>query len=205
MPARVNISAGDYEAKIKAVNEQLDARTAETEDLKSQLDIAKNQLTDMQEQLASYEGYDGSLNSLYSVIQAADSYLSDPEDIETVSDHLDAVEVSELGEDSQEAPVRLYNTLLALAGSDLAQKFYDTGYEAYSSGDYEVAVSDLTKAYQYDPSNGDALYYLAQAYNHSGDETHAVQMYRKVIDEFPDTEISDKSKGYLEQLTGSNE
>ncbi len=205
MPARVNIAAGDYEAKIKAVNEQLDARTAETEDLKSQLDIAKNQLTDMQEQLASYEGYDGSLNSLYSVIQAADSYLSDPEDIETVSDHLDAVEVSELGEDSQEAPVRLYNTLLALAGSDLAQKFYDTGYEAYSSGDYEVAVSDLTKAYQYDPSNGDALYYLAQAYNHSGDETHAVQMYRKVIDEFPDTEISDKSKGYLEQLTGSNE
>ena len=69
----------------------------------------------------------------------------------------------------------------------------------------EVAIADLAKAYQYDPTNGDALYYLAQAYNHSGDETHAVQMYRKVIEEFPDTEKSAKSEGYLEQLTGSNE
>ncbi len=205
MPARVNIAAGDYEAKIKTVNEQLDAKTAEIEDLKSQLDMTKGQLSDMQETIASYEGYDGSLNSLYAVIQAADAYLADPENIEAVSEYLDAVEISELGEDSQEPPVSLYNTLLTLAGSELAQKFYDTGYEAYSAGEYEVAIADLTKAYQYDPSNGDALYYLAQAYNHSGDEAHAVQMYRKVIEEFPDTEKSDKSQGYLEQLTGSNE
>ncbi len=205
MPARVNLAAEDYEAKIRTVSEQLDSKTAEIEVLKSQLETTRTQFTEMQEELESYEGYDGSMNSSYALIQAADAYLTDPENIQAVAEHLDAVKVEELGEDSQEAPISLYNTLLSVAGPQLAQSFYDTGYEAYSSGDYEVAISDLSKAYQYDPTNGDALYYLAQSYNHSGDEAHAIQMYRKVTDEFPDTEKAAKSAGYLEQLTGSNE
>ncbi|MCR5595765.1 MAG: tetratricopeptide repeat protein [Lachnospiraceae bacterium] len=205
MPARVNIASQEAEIKIKAANEQLDLESAENEDLKSQLESTKTQLADMQEELASYEGYDGSMGSAYALIQATDVYLSDPENIESVADYLDEVDITKLGEDSQEAPVRLYNTLLALAGPELAQKFYDVGYEAYSSGDYEVAIENLSRAYQYDSTNGEALYYLAQSYNHSGDETHAVQMYRKVIDEFPDTEKAMKSQGYLEQLTGSSE
>ena len=87
----------------------------------------------------------------------------------------------------------------------LPQSIYDVGYEAYNTGDYEVAIENLSRAYQFDPSNGDALYYLAQAYNHSGDETHAIQMYRKVTEEFPDTEKATKSEGYIQQLTGSGE
>jgi tetratricopeptide (TPR) repeat protein len=94
---------------------------------------------------------------------------------------------------------------MKLAGPELATQFYDTGYEAYNTGDYEVAIDNLSRAYQYDPSNGEALYYLAQSYNHAGDETHAIQMYRKVVDEFPDTEKAVKSEGYLEQLTGSSD
>ena len=205
MPARVRMASDEADAKIKAVNEQLDLKTAETEDLKSQLEAARSQTQSMQDELSSYEDYDGSMSSSYALIQAAEAYLSDPEDVENVAGHLDEVDIDQLGEDSQEAPIALYNTLLSLAGPQLAQKFYDSGYEAYSSGDYEVAIEDLSRAYQYDASNGEALYYLAQSYNHSGDEIHAVQMYRKVMEEFPDTEKASKSAGYLEQLTGSNE
>ena len=36
-------------------------------------------------------------------------------------------------------------------------------------------------------------------------DKNSQEMYRKVVDEFPDTEKAAKSQGYLDQLTGSNE
>lgn len=204
MPARVNIAAGENDAKIKEVSEKLDAKAVEVEELKSQLELAQNQVAQAEENLASYEDIDMSINSTNALIRAAALYLGEEEDKSAIADYLDDVDVSELGEDSSEAPLRLYNLLMSLAGPDLAVTFYDIGYEAYNTGDYEVAIENLSRAYRYDASNGDALYYLAQAYNHSGDEAHAIQMYRKVTEEFPDTEKAAKSEGYIEQLTGSS-
>ncbi len=205
MPARVGIASTEAEARLREVNEQLDARTAQAEDLKSQLETALDQTRQMEENLATYEEHSGSMSSSYALIQAAATYLGSQEgdDLSSIADYLDDVDVSDLGQDSSEAPLKLYNLLMEMAGPSMATQFYDAGYEAYNTGDYEVAIENLERAYQYDPSNGDALYYLAQSYNHSGDETHAVQMYRKVVDEFPDTEKAVKSQGYLEQLTGS--
>lgn len=203
MPARVNIASNEAQIRIKEVNEQLDAKTAENEDLKSQLETVREQLNLAEEDIASFEEYNGQMGSTYALIQAVGAYLDGETDVSEVADFLDDVDTTELGEDSSEAPLKLYNTLLDLVGPELATKFYETGYEAYNTGDYEVAIDNLSHAYQYDPSNAEALYYLAQSYNHSGDETHAIQMYRKVVDEFPDTEKAEKSAGYLEQLTAS--
>lgn len=203
MPARVQNASKEADAKVKAANEQLDAKTADLEDLKSQLEKAQGQAVSMKEELDSYINTDGALASSYALIQAADAYLSEPEDITVVADYLDEVDISQLGEDSSEAPVKLYNTLMELAGPDLAEGFYTSGYDAYNSGDYEVAIENLSRAYQYNQSNGDALYYLAQAYNRSDNEAQAIEAYRKVVEEFPGTEKAVKSADYLEQLTGS--
>ena len=203
MPARVQNASKEADAKVKAANEQLDAKTADLEDLKSQLEKAQGQTVSMKEELDSYINTDGALASSYALIQAADAYLSEPEDITVVADYLDEVDISQLGEDSSEAPVKLYNTLMELAGPDLAEGFYTAGYDAYNSGDYEVAIENLSRAYQYNQSNGDALYYLAQAYNRSDNEAQAIEAYRKVVEEFPGTEKAVKSADYLEQLTGS--
>ena len=35
--------------------------------------------------------------------------------------------------------------------------YYDTGYKAYRSGDYETAIENLTKAVSYDETNSDEL------------------------------------------------
>lgn len=205
MPARVAKSVQDAEDKVVAANEQLDVKTADIEDLKSQLEKAQNQVVSLKEELDSYEGSDGARSSIYSLIQAAESYLSQPEDVTVVADYLDGVDANQLGEDSSEAPYQLYNTLMLLAGPELAEGFYNVGYESYNSGDYEVAIENLSRAYQYDQTNGDALYYLAQAYNRSGDETKAIETYKMVVDAFPGTEKAAKSADYLEQLTGSAE
>lgn len=207
MPARVSRASADSEAKIKEVNEQLDAKTADIEELKSSLESAQAQILAQNEELEAAALADGSSGSTYALIQAANEYLSvmndELPDYNTMADYLDEVDVATLGEDSSEPPLQLYNSLLGLAGPELASGFYDAGYEAYSSGDYEVAIENLNRAYQYNTSNGDALYYLAQSYNHSGDEKNAIETYRKVVEEFPDTEKASKSEGYLEQLTGN--
>lgn len=203
MPARIQNINSAADEKIKVVNEELDTQTANAEEYKSQLDKAKNQLAAVQEELDTYAGNDGAIESSYALIQAANSYLANPDDITTVADYLDKVEIADLGEDSSEAPIMLYNTLLELVGPELGNSFYEAGYDAYNSGDYEVAIENLSRAYQYDTTNGNALYYLAQAYNRSGNESEAIETYRKVIEEFPNTEKASKSAGYLEQLTGS--
>lgn len=203
MPARIQHANTEADAKIKVINEQLDTKSADAEEYKSDLEKTKAKLIEVQSQLDSYAGTDGALESSYALIQAANAYLQQPEEITTVADYLDTVKVEDLGEDSSEAPMQLFNTLLNLVGPELGTSFYTEGYNAYNEGDYEVAIENLSRAYQYDPSNGDAIYYLAQSYNRAGNDSEAINAYRKVIENFPDTEKANKSAGYLEQLTGN--
>ena len=55
---------------------------------------------------------------------------------------------------------------------------YLTGYVAFYTGDYKTAIADLQKADQRDPF---ILVLLAQAYEKSGDQSHATEYYRKVL------------------------
>lgn len=205
IPAKIQKASLEADEKVKIANEQLDLKTADVEEYKSKYERYQEQVINLQEQLNEYEGTDGTLASSYSLIQAVNTYLSTPEEISTIADYLDAINVEDLGDDSSEAPVMLYNTLLDTVGPQLGENFYKTGYSSYNEGDYEIAIENLTRAYQYDQTNGDALYYLAQAYNRSGNENEAIKAYRKVVEEFPGTEKASKSAGYLEQLTGSED
>lgn len=44
----------------------------------------------------------------------------------------------------------LYGKLLELVGSGLVDFYYDAGYESYRAEDYEQAIPNLRKAWQYD-------------------------------------------------------
>ena len=67
--------------------------------------------------------------------------------------------------------------------------YYDTGYKAYRSGDYETAIENLTKAVSYDEVNSEALFYaLANPYRDNGNKRQAKETYQKVIELFPNTE-----------------
>lgn len=56
---------------------------------------------------------------------------------------------------------------------------YLTGYVALYAGDYKAAIAELEKADQRDPF---ILGLLAQAYENSGNETRAIECYRKVLE-----------------------
>ena len=55
---------------------------------------------------------------------------------------------------------------------------YLTGYVAFYTGDYKTAIADLQKANQEDAF---VLSLLAQAYEKSGDQTKAQELYRQIL------------------------
>ena len=101
---------------------------------------------------------------------------------------------------ASEAARKLYQQLLQDTGTDLAANYYDTGYKAYRSGDYETAIENLTKAVSYDETNSEALYALANSYRDNGNKRQAKETYQKVIELFPNTEKATQSQRALDQL-----
>jgi tetratricopeptide (TPR) repeat protein len=55
---------------------------------------------------------------------------------------------------------------------------YLTGYVAFYTGDYKTAIADLQKADQHDPL---ILALLGEAYEKTGDQSQAMEYYRKVL------------------------
>ncbi len=202
LPARIQASRANIDEELRKVSEQSDAKTATIDELQLQVTELTKANSDLQQDLEAYLGTDGQLRSVESLLKAADAYLTDPEEITVVADYLEEIapqENEDAGENS-ESFESLYNTLLALVGPDVAQAYYDDGYEAYRQENYEDAIPNLEKAFKYDASNGDALYNLANSYYRNGDEEKAREIYLQVLSQFPGTEKARKSEAFLEEI-----
>ena len=125
----------------------------------------------------------------------------------TVADYLEEIDVTRQEEQIEisESYEKLYNTLLALIGPTLGDSYYDTAYEQYTHVNHQEAIPNFEKAFKYDASNGDALYYLADAYRSVGRTEDAKEAYRQVIELFPGTLKATKSITYLEELENASQ
>ncbi len=202
LPARIQASRADIDEQLRKVSEMSDAKTATIDELQLQVNELTQRGEDLQQDLEAYLGTDGKLRSVESLLKAADAYLTNPEEVTVVADHLEEIvqEGAEETVDNSESYESLYNTLLALVGPSVSKAYYDDGYEAFRQENYDDAIPNLEKAFKYDAANGDALYNLANSYYRSGDMEKAREAYRQVIELFPGTEKANRSEGYLEEM-----
>lgn len=202
LPARIQAAKANINDELRIVSEQSDAKTATIDELEQQLSELQESNSNLEQDLQAYMGKDGSLQSLDSLMKAANAYLTNPEDITTVADYLEEIDLDIQSEDVEksEAFEGLYNTLLALVGPNVAESYYNDGYEAYRQENYEDAIPNLEKAFQYDPTNGEALYNLANAYYRSGKVEEAKVTYQQIIELFPGTEKASKSETFLAEI-----
>lgn len=93
----------------------------------------------------------------------------------------------------------VYDTLWAAVAEDYFAQLYTNGYNAYTAENYEEAIQNLLSIVNWDKNykDGNAIYYLAQAYNRAGDMESAKQYYQYVLDNFPNTEKAATAKNYL--------
>ncbi|MDE7339791.1 MAG: tetratricopeptide repeat protein [Lachnospiraceae bacterium] len=202
LPARIQSEKADINENLRIVSEQSDAKSATIDELEQQLASLQEEKETLEQNLQAYMGKDGNIQYYDLLAKAADAYLTDSSDVMTVADYLDEIDIAKQEDEIEisESYEKLYNTLLALIGPTLGDAYYDTAYEAYQHVDYDVAIPNFEKAFQYDASNGDALYYLADAYKSVGRTEDAREAYRQVIELFPGTLKASKSTTYLEEL-----
>lgn len=142
--------------------------------------------------MEDYVGVDGTLSIMDKMIQAIQAYMENPEDAVAIEGYLDAiageVEITETSESFQ----AMYQKLRTEIGPKLADQYYDIGYEAYMDEKFAEAIPSLEKVVQYNQENGFALYYLGNCYKETGEKEKAIAIYKRVIEEIPNSEKVEK-------------
>ena len=202
LPARIQTARAGIDEQLRSVSEQLDVKTATIDELNLQVSELTTDNDSLRQELEAYLGTDGTMRAGDSLMKAAEAYLAGPEDITVVADYLGEIEEEDPeGEISRsEAFENLYNMLITMIGPDLATAYYNDGYDAYRQENYGDAIPNLEKAYEYDATNGEALYYLANSYNFTGEQDKAREAYLQVIELFPGTIKASKSEMYLAEM-----
>ena len=175
----------DANNTISSKNQTITSLQSQVDDLTSQITDAKNSEEESANKLESYD----------KLLTAYETYTTG--DIEKAGDALSSVNVDDLSADAKS----IYDTINAQVNAEYMAALYKEGYDAYSGKKYDDAVSALSKVVEMDETyeNGNALYYLAQAYRKNEDMENAKIYYQKVVELYPNTERAANAQNYLDQ------
>lgn len=169
---------------ISTKNQAISSLESKIEELTSQIEDAKDNEENSESRISSYE----------QLLKAYEAYTK--EDVETAGTALSNVNSDYLNEDSK----AIYDTVNTEVNAEYMNTLYKDGTKAYSSNEFEEAITNLEKVVEMDETyeNGNALFYLAQAYRKNDDLENAKIYYQKVVDLYPGTERAATSQNYLD-------
>lgn len=170
---------------ISSKNQTISSLETQIEDLTAQVSDAKSGEEEQANSVSSYE----------QLLQAYISYAD--EDIEAAGAALGNVNAEALSESAK----AVYDTINAEVNAEYISTLYKAGTDAYNAQEYKDAIDNLLKVVEMDETyeNGNALYYLAQAYRRDDNLEMAKTYYRKVVDLYPNTERAATSQNYLDE------
>jgi len=204
LPAQVQNAKQGIDAELKAVNEEMDIKTATIAELEQNIKVLTTEKEKLKSELMGYTGEDGKLSAVDNLLSAADIYMKTPEDTSAVAEYLDMIDET-IVDTAGASFESVYNHLRTQVGTSVGKSYYDTGMEAYQNESYEDAIEYLTRAFSYDNTNGEALYNLGNAYRKSGDDANAIAVYQQVIELFPNTEKANRSQSFINEITAGAE
>lgn len=181
----------DANKAVLDANNIISSKNQSIASLEADIEELAGQITNMQ---IAGEDVTSQVNSYDQLLQA---YICNENgDVDAAGTALGMVQQEHLSE----AALQVYNTINGKVNEEYLDILYKDGYNAYSSEDYEAAIEHLLKAVEIDISyqNGNALYYLAQAYRKSGDLESAKPYYQKFVELFPNTERAATAARYAE-------
>ncbi len=185
--SNANVALTEANDSISTKDQTISSLEAQVEELTAEIDSLENSTDSASAQLASYQQF----------LQAYISYLEG--DVDAAGEALGNVTYDHLDETAQE----VYDTISASVNEEYLSAAYSAGYSAYNSGNYDEAITNFLKIMELDETyqNGNALYYLAQAYRRNGDNENAITYFQKVISLYPDTERASNAETYIAQLS----
>lgn len=199
-PSKVQSAQDELKVQINGYAEQLDWKNTEIVELETRISQLEQTNLSLQDSLNALSGSGGALKEINELMAAAYAALDHTQDVMKVEQHLGAVSQTYVEQEASPEFLDLYNYLRSSIGDSVSQSYYSSGLEAYNQMDYTTAITHLGRAYQYDRSNDNALYYLGLAYMDSGDVEHAAESFHQLIEEFPSSTLVTKAQQKLAEI-----
>lgn len=200
LPAKIQTEKATINDELRQVSEQLDVKTATINELESKVRALESETGELQGQLESFVGSGGTLEDVNNLLQAARIYIASPGEVVQIGEYLEKINPESITEESSESFTSLYGLLLREVGGSIGAKYYEDGMKKYRDGNFEGAVEALTRAVIYDATNQDAYFNLGNAYRKLEKTGEAIEIYQKIIELFPSTNIANRSQSYINDL-----
>lgn len=200
LPAKVQSAKDELNLEIASYGEQIDQKNSEIAELNTRIDQLEQTNLTLQDEVEQYAGTNGAIDANNYLLAAAYTYLDPSQEDMMVEQYLDLIGEDYLEQGASPEFMDLYEYLQAQIGDSVSQEYYESGLEAYDRMEYASAINDLSKAYFYDPTNENALYYLGLSYYDSGDLSMARQRFEELINVFPDSTLVDKARQKLQEM-----
>ena len=203
LPSAVSAEREKARENERAINEQMDIKTATIVELQHEIDNLTADNERLHEELDGYAGPDGTLQIIDVLLQGTSEYLQTGDVLATAA-YLDTLAATVNLADTSDAFQLLYQTLLEKIGPELSDIYFNSGNQALVNGDFEAAIEDLLLAVSYDETNGDALFTLGNAYRLSGEhDAEAIATYERVIELIPGTDRARLAQQRINQLNNN--
>ncbi|MFQ9516130.1 MAG: tetratricopeptide repeat protein [Eubacterium sp.] len=184
---KINEIKVEYDQKIAIKNSTIS-------ELQNQIDTLEKENEKLKSDLAQYTDTDNTIASNYSnLLEAVQYYLN--EDYDESAKALEKVD-DNLKMDSK-AFDNVYTKLSNKLSTKVAENAFNDGMDAYSAGNYDEAITQFSKCIKSNKNNAEAVYYLAYAYERKGDNENAQKYFKKIVDDFPDSDYAEQAKNKL--------
>ena len=203
LPQRIQSVNSSNQEKIARISEESDSKSAQLNENEQKIAGLESEIEQLRTQVTDYEGVDSTSAAMNSLMKAVNIYMEDPDNTEGMAEALEKLDLDAISTDVSEEFTALYAFLMGKVGPSLAANYYSTGYDAYKAEDYETAIANLSKAYQYDNTNVNTLYYLGNAYYASGNTDKAKEIFDEVVTQFPDTKSAQGAQTKLAEINNS--
>ncbi len=204
LPQRIQSINSKNQEKITQISEESDSKSAQIVSYEQQIASLQEEIDKLGNQVTDYEGVGSTSGAMNSLMKAVGVYMEDSKNYDGMGAALANVDLDLIKGDVSDEFTSLYSLLMSRVGPQLAEPYYNNGYDAYKSEDYENAITNLSKAYQYDNTNVNTLYYLGESYYISGDTDKAKEIFDAVITNFPDTQSATAAETKLAEINNSN-
>lgn len=196
LPSRLASVTRENDENFKTVSSELATEKASHQESLKAYETIENEKNELLAQIDALTGESGNVKEVDYLMDAMKAYLDNPDDSAAVMDCLAQIG-QEYVDSADESYRSLYTKLTDVASGSALATYIETARNALKTKDYEVAIEYYTKACELDSDSSDNLMALAYTYRESGDTAKADELYRRVIERFPETENAADAADYI--------
>lgn len=196
-PTINSTKSSDNSDEVTDYGEKLAAKESDITSLKYQNDNLTNQVKKLEKELKEVKEDDSlSASETYDAIIGA--YKNYKEG--NIADALAAVNELDMSVIDSKSAEEVVEQIKSEDAHVASSQTFEKGRVAFNSGKYDEAKQYLDEAIKLNPDNYDALYFLGRLSHKQGDKEKAVEYYKKVITDYPDSQRVPEAEKRLREL-----